>query len=99
MFYTALPVWIEYCSFAIGLGDPARCRSIMSLAIDAVGYHVTDGKLIWDLVIEYEQALLSVMQAPPGACTTAEQQEEITAQTEKVGGLYERLIATPLVGE
>mgnify|MGYP001801537414 CR=1 FL=1 len=60
---TAVSLWIEYCTFAIGLGDTVKCREIMSKAIEsAAGSHLTDGKLLYDLRLEYEQAILATMQ-------------------------------------
>lgn len=62
LFCAAVGIWLEYCSHVIGLGDAQLCREVMSRALRVAGCHTTDGKLIWDLCIEYEQALLSTMQ-------------------------------------
>ena len=53
---------MEYGAFAMGALDADKCRQVMSQAIDNGGYHTTDGKLLWDLRIEYELALLNSMQ-------------------------------------
>ncbi|XP_067938564.1 squamous cell carcinoma antigen recognized by T-cells 3-like [Watersipora subatra] len=96
--YICVDLWIEYGSYAMGLLDSDKCREIMGEAIQTAGYHTTEGKLLWDLQLEYETALLQSMQPPAGSCPSTEQQNLITAQTKRVDNLYKSLIVTPLVG-
>lgn len=53
---------MEYAMYAMGMPDTDKCREIMSRAIETAGYHTTEGKSLWDLSLEYELALLQVMQ-------------------------------------
>lgn len=58
----AVMLWVDYCAYAIGLGDADKCRDIMTQATSLAGYHLTEGKLLWDLRLEYEMTLLQTMQ-------------------------------------
>ena len=60
--FLAVELWIEYGSFAMGALNTAQCREVMDKAINNAGYHTTHGKLIWELRLEYELAILQTMQ-------------------------------------
>ncbi|KAF6031803.1 SART3 [Bugula neritina] len=96
--YLSVMLWVDYCAYAIGLGDADKCRDIMTQATSLAGYHLTEGKLLWDLRLEYEMTLLQTMQPSIGSCSTPEQEAAINEQTERINSLYKQVISTPLVG-
>ena len=52
----------------MGALNTAQCREVMDKAINNAGYHTTHGKLIWELRLEYELAILQTMQVSDTLC-------------------------------
>ncbi|XP_036453812.1 squamous cell carcinoma antigen recognized by T-cells 3 [Colossoma macropomum] len=99
--YMCPDIWLEYAQYSIGgmgaAGGIDRVRSIFERALTAVGLHMTKGAALWEAYREFEIAILSTLQPPPGGVASPEQQEQLNAQLERIHTLFRRQLAIPLM--
>ncbi|KAA0716719.1 Squamous cell carcinoma antigen recognized by T-cells 3 [Triplophysa tibetana] len=99
--YVCPEIWLEYVQYSIGgmgaEGGIERVRSIFERALTAVGLHMIKGTSIWEAYREFEIAILSTVQPPPGSVPSQEQQKLLTAQLQRIHTLFKRQLAVPLM--
>ncbi|XP_040272553.1 squamous cell carcinoma antigen recognized by T-cells 3 [Bufo bufo] len=99
--YICPEIWLEYAQYSIGgmgaEGGIAKVRGIFERALTAVGLHMTKGSSIWDAYREFENAILGTIQPLPGTIPSAEQQQMLNTQLEKIHTLFKRQIGVPLL--
>ncbi|XP_051551810.1 squamous cell carcinoma antigen recognized by T-cells 3-like isoform X1 [Myxocyprinus asiaticus] len=99
--YGCPEIWLEYVQYSIGgmgaQGGIDRVRSIFERALTEVGLHVTKGSSIWEAYREFEIAIVSTVQPPPGSVPSQGQQELLNAQLERIHTLFRRQLAVPLM--
>uniref|UniRef100_A0A667ZUP7 Spliceosome associated factor 3, U4/U6 recycling protein n=1 Tax=Myripristis murdjan TaxID=586833 RepID=A0A667ZUP7_9TELE len=99
--YICPDIWLEYAQYSIGgMGSPGgvdKVRSIFERALTAVGLHMTKGETVWEAYREFENAMLSTVQPPPGRVPTHEEQELLNTQLERIHTLFRRQLAIPLM--
>uniref|UniRef100_W5LJ04 Spliceosome associated factor 3, U4/U6 recycling protein n=1 Tax=Astyanax mexicanus TaxID=7994 RepID=W5LJ04_ASTMX len=99
--YICPDIWLEFAQYSIGgmgaEGGISRVRSIFERALTAVGLHMTKGAALWEAYREFEIAILSTLQPPPGSVLSGEQQEQLNAQLERIHTLFRRQLAIPLL--
>ncbi|XP_071389169.1 squamous cell carcinoma antigen recognized by T-cells 3 [Centroberyx affinis] len=99
--YICPDIWLEYAQYSIGgMGSPGgidKVRSIFERALTAVGLHMTKGDTVWEAYREFENAMLSTVQPPPGRVPTREDQELLKTQLERIHTLFRRQLAIPLM--
>ncbi|XP_007559198.1 squamous cell carcinoma antigen recognized by T-cells 3 [Poecilia formosa] len=99
--YICPDIWLEYAQYSIGgMGSPGgidKVRSIFERAVTAVGLHMTKGQTLWEAYREFENAVLSTVQPPPGRIPSREEQELLSAQLERIHTLFRRQLAVPLM--
>ncbi|KAF4074599.1 hypothetical protein AMELA_G00241220 [Ameiurus melas] len=99
--YICPDIWLEYAQYSIGgmgaAGGIARVRTTFERALTAVGLHMTKGAALWEAFREFEIAILSTLQPPPGSVSSPEQQEQVNAQLERIHTLFRRQLAIPLM--
>ncbi|KAM8961235.1 spliceosome associated factor 3, U4/U6 recycling protein [Pelodytes ibericus] len=99
--YICPEIWLEYAQYSIGgmgeVGGIAKVRSVFERALTAVGLHMTKGSTVWDAYREFENAILGTIQPMPGSIPTAEQQEMLNEQLEKIHTLFRRQLGVPLL--
>ncbi|XP_073528400.1 squamous cell carcinoma antigen recognized by T-cells 3 isoform X1 [Phyllobates terribilis] len=99
--YICPEIWLEYAQYSIGgmgeEGGIAKVRSIFERALTAVGLHMTKGSTIWDAYREFENAILGTIQPLPGTIPSAEQQQMLTTQLERIHTLFKRQLGVPLL--
>lgn len=99
--YICPEIWLEYAQYSIGgMGSPGgmeKVRFIFERALTAVGLHMTKGSTVWEAYREFENAILSTVQPPPGSVPKREQQELLNAQLERIHTLFRRQLAIPLM--
>ncbi|XP_015240538.1 PREDICTED: squamous cell carcinoma antigen recognized by T-cells 3 [Cyprinodon variegatus] len=99
--YICPEIWLEYAQYSIGgMGSPGgidKVRSIFERAVTAVGLHMTKGQMLWEAYREFENAVLSTVQPPPGRIPSREEQERLSTQLERIHTLFRRQLAIPLM--
>uniref|UniRef100_H2ZFC2 Squamous cell carcinoma antigen recognized by T-cells 3 n=1 Tax=Ciona savignyi TaxID=51511 RepID=H2ZFC2_CIOSA len=99
--YLAPDIWLEYIQYSIrNIGTESgvkKLRGLLERALSSVGLHVLNGSTVWEAYREIENAVLVTMQPLPGSITTPEQNDRIVQQTTKVGLLFSRQLAVPLL--
>ncbi|XP_061458306.1 squamous cell carcinoma antigen recognized by T-cells 3 [Rhineura floridana] len=99
--YICPEIWLEYAQYSIGgigqEGGIEKVRSIFERALTAVGLHVTKGAAIWEAYREFENAILETVQPAAGGIPSADQQQTICAQLEKIHMLFRRQLGIPLL--
>ncbi|XP_041642830.1 squamous cell carcinoma antigen recognized by T-cells 3 [Cheilinus undulatus] len=99
--YICPDIWLEYAQYSIGgMGSPGgidRVRSIFERAVTAVGLHMTKGQAVWEAYREFENAILSTVQPPPGKIPSREEQELLKTQLGRIHTLFRRQLAIPLM--
>uniref|UniRef100_A0A7N8WKK3 Spliceosome associated factor 3, U4/U6 recycling protein n=1 Tax=Mastacembelus armatus TaxID=205130 RepID=A0A7N8WKK3_9TELE len=99
--YICPDIWLEYAQYSIGgMGSPGgidKVRSIFERAMTAVGLHMTKGQMLWEAYREFENAILSTVQPPPGRIPNPEEQELVNTQVERIHTLFRRQLAIPLM--
>ncbi|KAM3611807.1 uncharacterized protein V6R79_024445 [Siganus canaliculatus] len=99
--YICPDIWLEYAQYSIGgMGSPGgidKVRSIFERAVTAVGLHMTKGQTVWEAYREFENAILSTVQPPPGRIPSREEQELLNTQLERIHTLFRRQLAIPLI--
>ncbi|XP_061116092.1 squamous cell carcinoma antigen recognized by T-cells 3 [Conger conger] len=99
--YICPEIWLEYAQYSIGgMGAPGgieRVRAIFERALTAVGLHMTKGAAVWEAFREFENAIMSTMQPPPGSVAAREQQELLNTQLGRIHTLFRRQLAIPLM--
>ncbi|XP_012719003.2 squamous cell carcinoma antigen recognized by T-cells 3 [Fundulus heteroclitus] len=99
--YICPDIWLEYAQYSIGgMGSPGgidKVRSIFERAVTAVGLHMTKGQTLWEAYREFENAVLSTVQPPPGRIPSREEQELLNTQLERIHTLFRRQLAIPLM--
>uniref|UniRef100_A0A1A7Z1N7 Spliceosome associated factor 3, U4/U6 recycling protein n=1 Tax=Iconisemion striatum TaxID=60296 RepID=A0A1A7Z1N7_9TELE len=99
--YICPEIWLEYAQYSIGgMGLPGgidKVRSIFERAVTAVGLHMTKGQTLWEAYREFENALLSTLQPPPGRIPGHEEQDLLNSQLERIHTLFRRQLAVPLM--
>ncbi|XP_015592738.1 squamous cell carcinoma antigen recognized by T-cells 3 [Cephus cinctus] len=92
--YLSIEVWLEYLQFSIGTmsteKDAAKhIRQLFERALTAVGLHLTKGAIIWEAFREFENILVAVIDP----ANQAERKEQL----DRVGALFRRQLACPLL--
>ncbi|XP_070690238.1 squamous cell carcinoma antigen recognized by T-cells 3 isoform X2 [Pempheris klunzingeri] len=99
--YICPDIWLEFAQYSIGgMGSPGgidKVRSIFERAVTAVGLHMTKGHAVWEAYREFENAILSTVQPPPGRIPTSEEQELLNTQLGRIHSLFRRQLAVPLM--
>uniref|UniRef100_A0A3P8VZB6 Spliceosome associated factor 3, U4/U6 recycling protein n=1 Tax=Cynoglossus semilaevis TaxID=244447 RepID=A0A3P8VZB6_CYNSE len=99
--YICPEIWLEYAQYSIGgMGSPGgidKVRCIFERAVTAVGLHMTKGQLVWEAYREFENAILSTVQPPPGRIPSCEEQEMLNTQLERIHKLFRRQLTVPLM--
>ncbi|XP_056139542.1 squamous cell carcinoma antigen recognized by T-cells 3 [Lampris incognitus] len=99
--YICPDIWLEYAQYSIGgMGSPGgidKVRAIFERALTAVGLHMTKGATVWEAYREFENAILSTVQPPPGRVPSCEEQELLNIQLERIHTLFRRQLAIPLM--
>ncbi|KAM8885238.1 squamous cell carcinoma antigen recognized by T-cells 3 isoform 2-T2 [Spinachia spinachia] len=99
--YICPEIWLEFAQYSIGgMGSPGgmdKVRCIFERAVTAVGLHMTKGQTVWEAYREFENAILSTVQPPPGRIPTREEQELLKTQIERIHTLFRRQLAVPLM--
>ncbi|XP_061585123.1 squamous cell carcinoma antigen recognized by T-cells 3 [Cololabis saira] len=99
--YICPDIWLEYAQYSIGgMGSPGgidKVRSIFERAVTAVGLHMTKGQTVWEAYREFENAILSTVQPPPGRIPSRDEQERLKAQLDRIHTLFRRQLAIPLM--
>ncbi|CAJ1068283.1 squamous cell carcinoma antigen recognized by T-cells 3 isoform X1 [Xyrichtys novacula] len=99
--YICPEIWLEYAQYSIGgMGSPGgidKVRSIFERAVTAVGLHMTKGQTVWEAYREFENAILSTVQPPPGRIPSREEQELLNTQLGRIHTLFRRQLAVPLI--
>ncbi|XP_069601374.1 squamous cell carcinoma antigen recognized by T-cells 3-like [Ranitomeya imitator] len=99
--YICPEIWLAYAQYSIGgmgeEGGIAKVRSIFERALTAVGLHMSKGSTEWDAYREFENAILGTLQRLPGTIPSAEQQQMLTTQLEKIHTLLKRQLGVPLL--
>nr|XP_003704670.1 PREDICTED: squamous cell carcinoma antigen recognized by T-cells 3-like [Megachile rotundata] len=92
--YLSVEVWLEYLQFSIGnMGtekDAARnVRQLFERALTDVGLHTIKGAIIWEAFREFEAVLHALIEPS--------NQAERKEQLERIGNLFKRQLACPLL--
>ncbi|XP_078042817.1 spliceosome associated factor 3, U4/U6 recycling protein [Augochlora pura] len=92
--YLSVEVWLEYLQFSIGnMGtdkDAAKnVRQLFERALTAVGLHTIKGAIIWEAFREFEAVLYTLIDSS--------NQAEKKEQLERIGNLFKRQLACPLL--
>ncbi|XP_076281936.1 spliceosome associated factor 3, U4/U6 recycling protein [Lasioglossum baleicum] len=92
--YLSVEVWLEYLQFSIGnMGtdkDAAKnVRQLFERALTAVGLHTIKGAIIWEAFREFEAVLYALIDSS----SEAEKKEQL----ERIGNLFKRQLACPLL--
>ncbi|KAK5871462.1 hypothetical protein PBY51_004344 [Eleginops maclovinus] len=99
--YICPDIWLEFAQYSIGgMGLPGgmeKVRSIFERAVTAVGLHMTKGQTVWEAYREFENAILSTVQPPPGRVPSCKEQELLNVQLERIHTLFRRQLAVPLM--
>ncbi|XP_066459934.1 squamous cell carcinoma antigen recognized by T-cells 3 [Eleutherodactylus coqui] len=99
--YLCPEIWLEYAQYSIGgmgeEGGIAKVRTIFERSLTAVGLHMTKGSTIWDAYREFENAILGTIQPLPGTIPSADQQQMLNTQLEKIHNLFKRQLGVPLL--
>ncbi|KAF0033849.1 hypothetical protein F2P81_013915 [Scophthalmus maximus] len=99
--YICPEIWLEYAQYSIGgMGSPGgidMVRSIFERAVTAVGLHMTKGQTVWEAYREFENAILSTVQPPPGKIPSSKEQELLNTQLERIHTLFRRQLSVPLI--
>ncbi|XP_029475546.1 squamous cell carcinoma antigen recognized by T-cells 3 isoform X2 [Rhinatrema bivittatum] len=99
--YICPEIWLEYAQYSIGgMGQERgieKVRMVFERALTAVGLHVTKGATMWEAYREFENAILSTLQPSPGCIPSAEQQQALSGQLEKIHLLFRRQLGIPLL--
>lgn len=99
--YICPEIWLEFAQYSIGgmgqEGGIEKVRSVFERAITACGLHMTKGSTMWDAYREFENAILSTIQPPPGTIPTPEQQQMLNEQLERIHALFRRQLSIPLL--
>ncbi|XP_051160742.1 squamous cell carcinoma antigen recognized by T-cells 3-like [Leptopilina boulardi] len=92
--YLSVEIWLEYLQFSIGnMGNEKdaaeNVRQLFQRALTAVSGHITKGAIIWEAFREFENVLVSMIDA---SNTT-----ERIKQLDRVGKLFSRQLQVPLL--
>ncbi|KOX76546.1 Squamous cell carcinoma antigen recognized by T-cells 3 [Melipona quadrifasciata] len=92
--YLCVEVWLEYLQFSIGnMGtekDAAKnVRQLFERALTDVGLHIIKGAIIWEAFREFEAVLYALIDPS--------NQAERKEQLERIGNLFKRQLACPLL--
>ncbi|XP_068988460.1 squamous cell carcinoma antigen recognized by T-cells 3 isoform X2 [Bombus flavifrons] len=92
--YLCVEVWLEYLQFSIGnMGtekDAAKnVRQLFERALTDVGLHTIKGAIIWEAFREFEAVLYALIDPS--------NQTERKEQLERIGNLFKRQLACPLL--
>ena len=92
--YLSVEVWLEYLQFSIGnMGtekDAAKqVRQLFERALTDVGLHTIKGAIIWEAFREFEAVLYALIDPS--------NQAERKEQLERIGNLFKRQLACPLL--
>ncbi|XP_054004935.1 squamous cell carcinoma antigen recognized by T-cells 3-like [Hylaeus anthracinus] len=92
--YLSVEIWLEYLQFSIGnMGtekDAAKnVRQLFEQALTAVGLHTIKGAIIWEAFREFEIVLHALIDPT----NLAERKEQL----ERIGNLFKRQLACPLL--
>ncbi|XP_011296923.1 squamous cell carcinoma antigen recognized by T-cells 3 [Fopius arisanus] len=90
--YLSVDVWLEYLQFKIGsMGSDKsttdKVRQLFERALTTAGLHVIEGAIIWEAFREFEMVLVSL----------ASNEADMKEQLDRVGRLFSRQVACPLL--
>ncbi|XP_043252724.1 squamous cell carcinoma antigen recognized by T-cells 3-like isoform X2 [Colletes gigas] len=93
--YLSVEVWLEYLQFSIGnMGtekdSTKNVRQLFERALTDVGLHAIKGAIIWEAFREFELVLYALIDST--------NQAERKEQLERIGNLFKRQLACPLLG-
>ncbi|XP_076633777.1 spliceosome associated factor 3, U4/U6 recycling protein [Colletes latitarsis] len=93
--YLSVEVWLEYLQFSIGnMGTEKdttkNVRQLFERALTDVGLHTIKGAIIWEAFREFEIVLYALIDST--------NQAERKEQLERIGNLFKRQLACPLLG-
>ncbi|XP_014473485.1 PREDICTED: squamous cell carcinoma antigen recognized by T-cells 3-like [Dinoponera quadriceps] len=92
--YLSVEVWLEYLQFSIGNmsteeGRVKDIRQLFERALTTVALHTVKGAIIWEAFREFENVLLTLINAE----NIAEKKEQLG----RIGNLFRRQLACPLL--
>ncbi|XP_066945811.1 squamous cell carcinoma antigen recognized by T-cells 3-like [Macrobrachium rosenbergii] len=94
--YTSVQAWVEYVMFMLGGGDMDATRAVGDQALMAVGTHVAEGILVWQVVLLVEKQVYAGMQKP-GAIEMEDEKKNLEKQLGRIQDLYRRQARVPLL--
>ncbi|XP_061907280.1 squamous cell carcinoma antigen recognized by T-cells 3 [Entelurus aequoreus] len=99
--YICPDIWLEFAQYSIGgMGSPGGIESVRAIferALTAVGLHMTKGQTVWEAYREFENAILTTVQPPPGRIPNHDEQELLNKQLQRIHTLFNRQLAIPLM--
>ncbi|KAK7874320.1 hypothetical protein R5R35_007795 [Gryllus longicercus] len=94
--YVSVELWLEYVQFSIGfMGDQNgmdNVRAVFERALTAAGLHVSKGVVLWEAYREFEQCMLTMIEANADASD-----EDKEVQKRKLDSLFRRQLSVPLL--
>ncbi|XP_042223053.1 squamous cell carcinoma antigen recognized by T-cells 3-like [Homarus americanus] len=94
--YTSVQLWVEYVMFMLGSGDMTATRAVAERALTAVGTHVAEGVLIWQVVLLVEKQVYAGLQKA-GTVQSEKEIAEQEKQLQRIQGLLRRQMRVPLL--
>ncbi|KAK8726198.1 hypothetical protein OTU49_010418 [Cherax quadricarinatus] len=94
--YTSVQLWVEYVMFTLGSGDMVATRATGERALTAVGTHVAEGVLIWQVVLLVEKQIYAGLQKS-GTIQSEQEIKEQEKQLHRIQGLLRRQMRVPLL--
>ncbi|XP_068216225.1 squamous cell carcinoma antigen recognized by T-cells 3-like [Palaemon carinicauda] len=94
--YTSVQIWVEYVMFMLGGGDMDATRAVGDQALMAVGTHVAEGILVWQVVLLVEKQVYAGMQKPD-MIEAEEEKKNLEKQLSRIQNLYRRQARVPLL--
>ncbi|XP_053617334.1 squamous cell carcinoma antigen recognized by T-cells 3-like [Plodia interpunctella] len=85
----SIPIFTEWCSWAISTGDAKETRAQLDEVLHRAGADPFSGKLFWDAKLEFEKAQLESI--------SNEAEEEYKAQQKRVLYCLEEVVSRPLL--
>ncbi|KAK7072870.1 hypothetical protein SK128_011164 [Halocaridina rubra] len=94
--YTSVQVWVEFVMFMIGGGNIDDTRRVAEQALTAVGTHVAEGILVWQVVLLVEKQICASLNKAEET-QTDEDKKVFKKQLSRIQSLYRRLFRVPLL--
>ncbi|KAK3855213.1 hypothetical protein Pcinc_038368 [Petrolisthes cinctipes] len=93
--YMNVQLWVEYIMFMLGCGDMEATRMVGERALTAVGTHVAEGTMVWEVVLMVEKQIYASLQKP-GVVPSDQQLKNQEKQLQKIQKLFKRQVRVPL---